>query len=147
MVPKYYPTTHPPQDQSTVINRVKDFSCFELRGMIQTCGMANSKAKVSIKASGDVYCLVVDGEESEYAPYGDPIEMETSDGRRFLALLEAQGTELEAVTEFWAYEVLPVVDVPIVEEEEDDEEDDGDGGEGDDEDEEEEVEVEDTTTK
>lgn len=108
--------------------------------------MANSKAKVSIKDSGDAYCLVVDGEESEYAPYGDPIEMETSDGRRFLAILDAQGEELEAATEFWAYEVLPVADVPIEEEEGDDEdEDEGTGDE--DEDEDEEVEVSETDTK
>lgn len=105
--------------------------------------MTNSTAKVSIKDSGDAYCLVVDGEESEYAAYGEPIEMETSDGRRFLSLLDAQGEDLEAATEFWAYEVMPVVDVPI-EEEDDDEDDDGD--QGDDDDEVDEVEVE-TNTK
>ena len=86
--------------------------------------MANSNAKVSIKAGSDSYSLVVDGEESEPVGYGDPVEMETTDGRRFIALVEAEGKDLEAVTEFWAYECSPVVDVPIVESDEDEDDED-----------------------
>lgn len=102
--------------------------------------MANSNAKVQLKTLDDGYCLVVDGEESEPAGYGEPLEMETSDGRRFMALVEANGQEVETSTEFWAYEVLPVVDVPILEDEEEDEEADDDDAETQDEDEDEEVE-------
>lgn len=110
--------------------------------------MANSNAKVSIKTLDDGYCLVVNGEESELAGYGEPLEMETTDGRRFIAFVDAEGQEIVSSTEFWAYEVSPVVDVPILEDEGEDEEDD-DGGEGDvegdeDEDEVEEVEIDQT---
>ena len=107
--------------------------------------MANSNAKVSIKTLDDGYCLVVDGEESEATGYGEPLEMETTDGRRFIAFVEAEGKEIVSSTEFWAYEVSPVVDVPILEDEdegEDDGEEADDEGEGDeDEDEDEVVEI------
>ena len=116
--------------------------------------MANSNAKVQLKTLDDGYCLVVDGEESESAEYGEPLEMETTDGRRFMAFVEANGSEVEAMTEFWAYEVLPVVDVPILEEDGDEEDEDEDEPETtgdedeDDEDEDEVVEIDaDTATK
>ena len=109
--------------------------------------MANSNAKVQLKTLDDGYCLVVDGEESEPVAYGEALEMETTDGRRFVAFIEAQGQDVESAYEFWAYEVSPVVDVPILEDE-DEGEDDGedeevdDEGEGDeDEDEDEVVEI------
>ena len=104
--------------------------------------MANSNAKVQLKTLDTGYCLVVDGEESESAGYGEPLEMETTYGRRFIAFVDAQGEDIESLTEFWAYEVMPIVDVPILEDEDEDE-DDGDGTEGGDgeEDEDEEVEV------
>jgi hypothetical protein len=101
--------------------------------------MANSNAKVQLKTLDDGYCLVVDGEESEAEAYGEPLEMETTDGRRFIAFIEADGQDVEAMTEFWAYEVSPVVDVPILEDEEEDEDEGEDGEE--DEDEDEEVEI------
>ncbi len=88
--------------------------------------MANSNAKVSIKTLDDGYYLIVDGEESEPANYGEPLEMVTSDGKRFLAFVEAEGKEIVSSTEFWAYEVSPVVDVPILEDEDEDEDDQGD---------------------
>lgn len=108
--------------------------------------MANSNAKVQLKTLDDGYCLVVDGEESESAEYGEPLEMETTDGRRFIAFVDANGQDVEAMTEFWAYEVSPVVDVPILEDEEEEEtegDDDEQEGEGD-EDEVEEVEIDQT---
>ena len=106
--------------------------------------MVNSNAKVQLKTLNSGYCLVVDGEESEPAGYGEPLEMETTDGRRFIAFVDAQGQDIESMTEFWAYEVQPVTEVPILEDEEEDEGDEGEdeGGEGDeDEDEDEEVEI------
>ena len=104
--------------------------------------MDNSNAKVSIKTFDNGYSLVVNGEESETAIYGEPLEMETTDKKRFIAFADAEGEEVVSLTEFWAYECLPVVDVPILEEEgeEDDEEDDEETP--DDEDEDEEVEEE-----
>jgi hypothetical protein len=103
----------------------------------------NSTAKVSLKTFSDGYSLVVDGEESEPVSYGEMLEMVTGDGRRFIAMVEAQGNDVESIPEFWAYEALPVVDVPILEEEEEEEGDDEDTGdesdEVDGEDEEEEV--------
>lgn len=112
--------------------------------------MANSNAKVSLKTGSDWYSLLVDGEESEPVSYGEVLEMVTKNGRRFLAYAEANGKNIETVTEFWAYEASPVVDVPIVEvdteddEDEDDEDEDqgkeGDEDDEDDEDEDEEVE-------
>jgi hypothetical protein len=99
--------------------------------------MANSNAKVSIKTLDDGYCLVVDGEESEPTGYGEPLEMETTDGRRFIAFVEAEGKEIVSSTEFWAYEVSPVVDVPILEDEDEDEEDSQDDEDEGDEDEDE----------
>lgn len=93
----------------------------------------NSTAKVSLKTYSDGYSLVVDGEESEPVDYGEMLEMVTGDGRRFIALVEAQGDDVEAVPEFWAYEALPVLDVPIEEPAEDDE-DDQDDDDDDDED-------------
>lgn len=99
--------------------------------------MPNSKAKVSIKTLDDGYILVVDGEESEETEYGDPVEMTTTDGRRFIALVEAQGKKIESLTEFWAYEALPVEEVALVEPDEDeDEDDDGQGDDDQDEDDE-----------
>lgn len=94
----------------------------------------NSKAKVSIKTLDDGYILVVDGEESEETEYGNPVEMTTTDGRRFFSLVEAEGKELQALTEYWAYEVMPVEDVPIVEAEEEEDDEDGDEDEEDDDD-------------
>ena len=88
--------------------------------------MANSNAKVQLKTLDNGYCLIVDGEESEPAGYGEPLEMETSDGRRFMAFVEATGQEVESMTEFWAYEVSPVKDVPILEDEDEDDEEDED---------------------
>ena len=106
--------------------------------------MANSNAKVQLKTLDDGYCLVVDGEESELVAYGEPLEMVTIDKRRFMAFVEADGQDVESMAEFWAYEVSPVVDVPILEDEEGDEEE-GEGededAEGEGEDEDEEVEV------
>jgi hypothetical protein len=125
-------------------NQVKDSSCIPYSPMIQTVCMANSNAKVQLKTLSDGYSLVVDGEESEPVGYGEPLEMETTDGRRFIAFVEANGSDLEAMTEFWAYEVSPVVDVPILEDEDEDE-DEGEAEEvegEEDEDEDEEVEVE-----
>ncbi len=108
--------------------------------------MANSNAKVQLKAMDDGYSLVVDGEESEVAGYGDPIEMETSNGRRFIALCDAQGQEVESVLEFWAYECSPVVDVPVIDEDEDEDEgEDEDEQEGGTDDEEEVVEEDKST--
>ena len=103
--------------------------------------MANSNAKVQLKTLDDGYCLVVDGEESEPVGYGEPLEMETTDGRRFMAFVDAQGTDIEAMTEFWAYEVMPVVEVPILEDEEEDEDEDEEleGDENEDENEEAEI--------
>ena len=109
-------------DLTVIFNPVKDFSCNPLSPVLQTISMANSNAKVQLKTLDDGYCLVVDGEESESAEYGEPLEMETTDGRRFMAFVEANGSEVEAMTEFWAYEVLPVVDVPILEEDGDEDE-------------------------
>lgn len=112
--------------------------------------MANSNAKVQLKTFDNGYALVVNGEESEPVAYGEPMEMETTDGKRFMAFIEAQGeSDIEAVTEFWAYEVLPITDVPILEDEGEDEgEGDEDEGEEDDEDEDENEEVEvNSTTK
>ena len=109
--------------------------------------MANSNAKVQLKTLDDGYCLVVDGEESESTAYGEPLEMETTDGRRFMAFVEATGQDVESMTEFWAYEVSPVVDVPILEDEEGDEDEGEDEDvEGEDEDEDEDEEVKITTT-
>ena len=131
-------------------NQVKDSSCNPLSPVLQPICMANSNAKVQLKTLDDGYCLVVNGEESEPAEYGDALEMETTDGRRFIAFVEANGQDVETMTEFWAYEVMPVVDVPILEDEEGDEDDDEDveGEEvGDeDEDEDETVEIESDTT-
>lgn len=93
--------------------------------------MANSTSKVSIKTLNDTYRLVVDGEESDDADYGDPVEMTTTDGRRFLALVESQGKDIESVYEFWAYEVSPVEDVPIIEPDEDEDEEDEEDGDDD----------------
>lgn len=106
--------------------------------------MANSNAKVQLKTLDSGYCLVVNGEESEPAAYGEPLEMVTTDGKRFMAFVEADGQDVESMTEFWAYEVSPVLDVPILEDEEEDEGEgnEGEGEEDDDEDEDEEVEVE-----
>ena len=89
--------------------------------------MANSNAKVSLKTGSDWYSLVVDGEESEPTAYGEVLEMTTGDGRRFLAYAEANGKSIETVTEFWAYEASPVVEVPIVEVDDDEDEDEEEG--------------------
>lgn len=112
--------------------------------MLQTGSMANSKAKVELKTFSYGYCLVVDGEESVAVDYGELLEMETTDGRRFIALVEAEGEkDLTSVPEFWAYEALPVADVPIVEADDDEDEDQGDDEDEDQDDEDEdEVEVE-----
>lgn len=104
--------------------------------------MANSNAKVQAKTLDDGYCLVVDGEESEVTGYGEPLEFVTSDGRRFVAFLDAEGKDVVTSTEFWAYEALPVVDVPILEDEDEDEEDEDDNGDGDEDDQDEEQEDE-----
>jgi hypothetical protein len=96
--------------------------------------MANSNAKVSLKTLDDGYALIVDGEESEEVGYGDVLEMTTSDGRRFIALADCEGKDVITMTEFWAYEALPVVDVPIIEADEDEEDEDEDGLGDDDED-------------
>lgn len=95
----------------------------------------NSNAKVSLKTYADGYSLVVDGEESDVVEYGEPLEMVTGDGRRFGAVCEAQGEDIESLMEFWAYEMLPVPDVKIEEPEEgdsDSDEDEGDEDEDDD---------------
>lgn len=107
--------------------------------------MANSNAKVSIKTLDDGYCLVVDGEESEPTGYGELLEMETTDGRMFIAFVDAEGQEIISTTEFWAYEVSPVADVPILEDEDEDEDaqetgDEDDEDEGDEDEDEDEVE-------
>jgi hypothetical protein len=125
-------------------NQVKDFPCNPLSTVIQTGSMTNSKAKVELKALSHGYCLVVDGEESEPVDYGELLEMETTDGRRFIALVEAEGEkDLTSVTEFWAYEALPVADVPIVEadDDEDDDQDEDEDDDQDDDEDEDEVEV------
>lgn len=89
--------------------------------------MAFSTAKASIKSMGNEYCLIVGDEESEPVPYGEVAEIEISDGKRFIAFVEAEGDDLSPLTEFWAYEVLPIEDVPIA----DDEEEEGDEDEDD----------------
>lgn len=96
--------------------------------------MAFSTIKASIKSMGNEYCLIVGDEESEPVPYGEVAEIETSDGKRFISFVEADGDELQPLTEFWAYEVLPIEDVPIQDDEdEDDEDEDDDQGDGDEE--------------
>lgn len=88
-----------------------------------------STAKVSIKSYEDGYTLVVDGEESDEAAYGEVLEFVTDSGKRFLAMVDAEGREVSSVTEYWAYEVSPIEDVQIEDSDEEGEE----GEEGEDE--------------
>jgi len=97
--------------------------------------MAFSTVKASIKSMAGSYSLIIGDEESEPVPYGDVAEIETSDGKRFIAFVEADGENVEPLTEYWAYEVLPIEEVPIVDEDEDEDEDDEDEGDEDEEDE------------
>ena len=93
----------------------------------------NSTAKIQLKSMGEGYALVVDGEESEEVDYGQPLEMTTKDGRRFIAFVdvnEKNEKDVESVFEFWAYEVSPAEDVQIVDEDDDEDGDDEDEDEG-----------------
>jgi len=91
--------------------------------------MAFSTVKASIKSMENEYCLIVGDEESEPVPYGDVAEIETADGKRFISFVEANGDDLEPLTEFWAYEVLPIEHVLIEDDEEEGDDEDEDEGE------------------
>ena len=74
--------------------------------------MAFSTVKASIKSMAGSYSLIIGDEESEPVPYGDVAEIETSDGKRFISFVEADGENVEPLTEYWAYEVLPIKKFP-----------------------------------
>ena len=107
--------------------------------------MAHSDVRLLTCSEG--YKLALGTDESDLVEFGEPLEWEAPNGKRYLAFADLpEGKEeaenVESLLDSWVYEVKPLAHVEPEDEDEGDDEDEEEstGTEGEDEDEEDEVE-------